>query len=268
VPVAVRLSWMVVALAALASVLPIAWPAIYRDNALVASGWFGNDLVTLAVAVPLLAGALLRAPGSDRARLVWFGLLAYMVYNYAFYLFGAAFNSLFLLYAGLFTLSAFALALALADTDVPILGRSVRYTTSVFGVALYMLLVALLLGGFWVSTSLEYVFTGRVPPVIEAVGHPTNVIAALDLSMVVSVALLAGHLLWRRRPWGFVLGVIWNVKGAAYMTALSAAAFAEFRSGAAENATQIALWAPIGVGCAVSALVLLRALADGPRPSA
>ncbi|HHY46565.1 MAG TPA: hypothetical protein GX506_04605 [Firmicutes bacterium] len=50
------------------------------------AGWFGNDLVTLSVALPLLVGALvLSMKGSHRAQLVWFGILDYMLYNYAFY---------------------------------------------------------------------------------------------------------------------------------------------------------------------------------------
>jgi len=70
---------------------------LYRNIALVASSWYGNDLVTLDVATPLLVVALLGAwSGSRRAVLMWMGLLACSLYNAALYLFGAAFNSLFL----------------------------------------------------------------------------------------------------------------------------------------------------------------------------
>ena len=69
---------------------------LYRDNLLVTSGWYGNDLVTLMVAVPLLVVALIFSMrGSQRAHLVWLGMLDYMLYNYAFYLFGTAFNGFF-----------------------------------------------------------------------------------------------------------------------------------------------------------------------------
>ncbi|PIG94919.1 hypothetical protein [Gloeocapsopsis sp. IPPAS B-1203] len=44
---------------------------LYRDNLFVTSGWFGNDLVTLVVAFPILVIALiLSARGSQRAQLV------------------------------------------------------------------------------------------------------------------------------------------------------------------------------------------------------
>lgn len=65
----------------------------------------------------LVAALVLARRGSGRAQLVWLGMLAYTLYNYAFYLFGAAFNSLFLVYAALFTLSVFALLFGLVALD-------------------------------------------------------------------------------------------------------------------------------------------------------
>ena len=45
---------------------------LYRDKAVVAAGWYGNERGTLVVAVPLLVVALLGAwGGSRRAYLVW-----------------------------------------------------------------------------------------------------------------------------------------------------------------------------------------------------
>ena len=69
----------------------------YQDPEPVAAVFRGYDLVALVVAVPLLAATLLpTARHSARAQLVWVGMLAYAAYDYAFYVFGAAFNDLFL----------------------------------------------------------------------------------------------------------------------------------------------------------------------------
>jgi len=71
-----------------------------RDADWIRATWFGNDLVTLSIAVPLLvAGAVSARRGSSCGLLVWLGVLGYSVYNYAFYLFGAALNAFLLLYA-------------------------------------------------------------------------------------------------------------------------------------------------------------------------
>jgi hypothetical protein len=70
-------------------------PDVYRDNALVRAAWYGNDLVTLFVATPLLiVSARLMQGGSERGMLLTLGMLAYSGYNYSFYLFGAAHNDL------------------------------------------------------------------------------------------------------------------------------------------------------------------------------
>jgi len=66
--------------------------------------WFGNDWVTPAIALPLLTtGLLLDRRGSICGRLLWLGALGYAVYNYAFFLFGAALNSFFPLYVAAFS---------------------------------------------------------------------------------------------------------------------------------------------------------------------
>ncbi|MFN2195339.1 MAG: hypothetical protein ACK2UW_04365, partial [Anaerolineales bacterium] len=88
---------LVAVLAAAASAGGILLDGLYRDNRWSASQFIGNDYVTLLVAVPLLTlGLWLAARGSGRGQLVWLGVLHYMLYNYAFYLFGAAFNAFFL----------------------------------------------------------------------------------------------------------------------------------------------------------------------------
>jgi len=87
--------------------------------------------------------------------------------------------------------------------------------------------------------------------------HPTNVTVALDLWLVVTFGLLGGVWLSRGRGWGLVISTVWTVKGALYMTALSAASVAAYRMGAAPDLAQLALWVPIGVACGLGAFVLL-----------
>jgi hypothetical protein len=87
------LSICIAILAAIAALGGLLLPGLYRDNPFVTAVWKGNDLVTLAVAVPLLAAAMVFSMrGSVRAFLIWMGMLDFMLYNYAFYLFAAAFN--------------------------------------------------------------------------------------------------------------------------------------------------------------------------------
>lgn len=256
---AVALAWsaIVAGLMALASVLGLLYPSLYRDNLLVSAGWLGNDLVTLIVATPALVVAMARARrGSLRGVLVWLGLLDYALYNYAFYLFGAAFNAAFLLYVAIVTASTFALVLGVASLDAPEVARHAGHRAP-RAVAAFLLLLSLGLGGFHAAVAVSFVLTGETPGLLTTIGHPTNVIAALDLWLVVSLSVVAARWLWRRQPWGLVLAAVLTVKGAFYMLALSVATLSAARSGALGNLDQLWLWGSLGAGCAWAALVLL-----------
>jgi hypothetical protein len=232
---------------------------IYRDNALVAAGWLGNDVVTLVLAVPLLVlGAAWARAHSPRGLLVCLGLLAYAAYNYAFYLFGAAFNALFLVYVAILALSTVGLIARLASAEVREVVARVTPDRTARWVGGAVVAISAVLGAFWVALSLGYVVTGSVPSMVTATDHPTNVTGALDLWLVVTFGLWGGTWLAMGRAWGFLITAVWTLKGAVYMTALSAASYTAYRSGAAAGLAQLALWIPIGVVCAVGAVLLLR----------
>jgi hypothetical protein len=98
---------------------------VYRDEAFALDAWRVNDPVTLFAAVPLaLASFALAWRGSLRALLVLLGTMQYALYNYAFYLFGAALNAHFLLYVAALVVSGLALLAGLAALDAPAVGRS------------------------------------------------------------------------------------------------------------------------------------------------
>lgn len=261
----VGLSAAVTVLMASAAAAGVFGEGVYHDNGLVRAGWLGNDLVTLLVAVPLLGGATWRArQGAARARLVCLGLLAYALYNYAFYLFGASYNGLFLAYVAILACSTFGL---IAGVTSPPLGRiaaTVRTRPAHRAVGAVVLLISLMLGLFWMALAVRHLATGEVPPMVAATGHPTNVTGALDLWLVVSFGALAGYWLLNGRAWGYVVATIWTLKGSVYMAALTAATVAARWTGHLDDMTQLALWVPIGVACTIGAAVLLR---DCPRTS-
>ena len=104
----------------------------YRDVEWIKATWFGNDWVTLVVAVPLLAVAVVLARrGSTRGLLLWLGMLGYAAYNYAYYLLGAALNAFFVLYVSALVLSVVTLILSLSRIDVAIVAASFRPQTPV-----------------------------------------------------------------------------------------------------------------------------------------
>jgi hypothetical protein len=264
-----RLAYLVAALMAAAATLGLLVPGVYHDNALVTAAWRGTDLVTLALGVPLLARAIRGSgTGSRLWRMVLLGMLLYALYNYAFYLFGAAFNALFLVYVAILAASGAGLLLGLGSLDAERAAAGFRPRAPLRAVAALLLTVSLLLGGFWIALSVAFLFTGEPPPMVAATDHPTNVTGALDLSLVVTLGVVAAVWLWQRRPWGCVLAVLWLVKGAVYMVALSSASVAAYLAGAAGDLAQVVLWAPIGLGCLLALAALLGHYRDDPAAAA
>lgn len=252
------LSALVTALTTVAAGGGLLIGGLYQGNALLRAGWFGNDLVTLLVAVPVLVASLVFSMrGSLRGHLVLLGMLDYTLYNFAYYLFGAAFNGFFLIYVTLFNLSAVALLFGLVGLDIETVGRSFRGHTPAKWIAGYMAFVALGLTVVYGADSLSFVATGQVPEIVINTGHLTNVVFALDLTLVVPWFVLAAIWLWQRRPWGYVLAVILNVKGAVYMLALSAVTVSAVQAGASDDLAQVWLWAFIGVVSLIASVVLL-----------
>ncbi|MDZ7792959.1 MAG: hypothetical protein U5P10_04480 [Spirochaetia bacterium] len=255
----IRLSVIIIILSTIASMGGIFIKDLYQDNFLVTSGWYGNDFVTLFLAVPMLAISLMLSKrGSQRAQLVLLGMFFYTLYNYAFYLFGAAFNSLFLIYVALFTLSIYTLIFGVSSLNLKVVTDQFSSKTPTKIISGYMIIVSVLLGAFHVSLSLKYVFTGQIPEFLILLDKSTNIISALDLSLTVSLGLLGAFWLWKRQQWGYVVAVIWNVKSFVYLSALSATTFWGFKTGASESIIELTLWVPIAAGCLISSILLLK----------
>jgi hypothetical protein len=160
---------------------------LYQDPASVVAMLRAYDLVTLVVVVPALAVALLPSlRGSPGARLVWLSALAYAVYDYATYVFGSAFNDLFLVHIALFSLSVFALALALANLDVASIAAGFRAGTPTRSVSVLLALPTVGLAAMWSFYALRFAFTGAAP------GESLLVLpsASVHLGYVLDLALL------------------------------------------------------------------------------
>jgi hypothetical protein len=174
-------------------------PGLYHDS----EGWVrqakASDLTTLALAVPLLVTALLRARSSDDfSRLIALGVLGYLAYGYAIFAFAIETNALSFLHYAVLGLSVWALLLTLVERepgsseanpspDLP------RRTTALFLVA-----VAGLFGVMWIGEIATAISTGAPAPAVAALGLVTNPVWAIDLTVALPLFAVAGVLLLRR----------------------------------------------------------------------
>lgn len=220
--VAYGLSAAIAALMAAASVAGLFIDGLYRDGAWAREAFRGGDLTTLALAVPILAASLtLSIRGSLRAQAVWIGALAYGIYNSAYYVFGAAFNDIFLIHIAVLTLSIWAIAMAVPGLDVGTIAAAFGAGRGVRWIGAFLALVGAILGGLWVALAIRFAVTGELMQNIPADG--IHLVFAIDLSLLVPALVVAGVLLWRRTQIGVVFGAVMTVMGALYQVNLLAA---------------------------------------------
>jgi hypothetical protein len=147
-------------------------------------------------------------------------MLFYGVYNYAYYVFGTAFSDVFLLHVVTFALSLYTLVVAVTTVDAEAVAARVTRGVTARVVAAVDVVVGTALVAAWGGYSLRFALTGAIPPDDVMPPAAIHLVYALDLSLLAPAFLIGGVLLWRRRPWGAVLGVAVNAFGAAYLTVL------------------------------------------------
>jgi hypothetical protein len=218
----------------------------YRDVQWIAMTWLGNDWVTLALALPLLAasGTLAARRRTPRPVLLWLGALAYAVYNYAYYLFGAALNAFFPLYLASVIAAALALLFALTSVSPEGIARTFHPRTPVRLLGAYFTFVAVSLAAVWLAMWASYIFAGRATPVEP---EAFKLVAALDSVLMIPALGIGGMLLWRRRPWGYLVTAIASVQASLYLTVLAVNAVVFVVSGLAETPGEIPTWVTLGV---------------------
>jgi hypothetical protein len=249
------LSAVLAVLMAVQSVLGRVFPGQYRDVEWIRLTWFGNDWLTLVLAVPLLVASLLLARGgSVRGLLLWLSMLGYGVYNYAYYMLGAALNAFFPLYIAALLLSVVTLILALSRIEVAEVAASFRPKTPVRIVGGYLIFVAMGLTFVWMGMWAAYVFAGQPTPVEP---DAFQLVAALDITIMVPALAFGGILLWRQNAWGYVVAAIAGIQGSLYLLVLSTNSVAAIFRGLAEAPGELPVWGTLAVTTTAGTALLL-----------
>lgn len=166
----------------------------------------GQDLVTLAVALPALVfGAVLAGRGSERARLVWLGVLTYLVYTYAISAFVVRFNPLFLVYVALLGCSLYALIGGLATTDFEAVRARFSRRTPVKATSIFLMALAVVFYSAWLGETVPALISGGVPRSVTENGTPTNPVHVLDMAWMLPAMALTAVWLWRKRALAYTL---------------------------------------------------------------
>jgi hypothetical protein len=184
----------------------LAGDGLYRyDTVFTAANNTAVDVVILAFGIPLVVKAWLQhRNGSPRGTLLLTGALGYLLYVYANYALGVTYNPLYLAYVTMLSASLFgfvaalnemnraALAAAAADPGVP------HWSLSWF-----LLASAAVTAVVWLQPLVTALLQGAAPELLDV--YTTTVTYSLDLAVITPAAALAGLLVRRRQPLGYLL---------------------------------------------------------------
>jgi|GEM_PF-1953474 hypothetical protein len=208
-------------------------PSVYQDNEPIKTIFQSNDFITLITFIPLIIVVFIRSKSHHDAlnELTWAGLIWYLFYNYLYYLFGAHFNDLYLIYLLITVMSIPLLIMTVQDVIKRLsfihplnpLKRSV--------LMIYLWFIALGLSVVYVMQSITYILTDELPSIITLSGHVTSIVFSLDAMMVILVFIYIALLIKKKNPLGIALGWIVNLKGAIYMMVMT---YASYQTGSKE----------------------------------
>lgn len=154
-----------------------------------------TDVVNMVIGLPMLLGAIVVARrGVLLGLLFWPGMLLFVAYHAIAFAAGVPFTGQFYLYAVLAALSIYTLVRLLASLDASTVRQRLQGRVS-----------ERIAGGALVGLGL--LFTGLVLQIItDPSSTPSQVATGIADLIIIPALLVGGALLWRRQPWGYVLG--------------------------------------------------------------
>jgi len=228
----------------------------FYDTVSSAAQMQGNDLVTLAIGLPLLAiSAWLAFHGSLRGRLLLTGTLGFFLYTYMSMATLTAYNKLFLVYVALFTLSLYAFILCMLSFDLSNLPAQFSEKLPRGWIAGLTFVVAAFLSFAWLGRILAPLMQNQTPALENTT---TLVIQFMDLALIAPASVIAGILLLGRNPWGYLLASILLTKGVTMGLGVSAMGINMALRGVPDSLAIVIPFLVITAATLGTAVVLLR----------
>jgi hypothetical protein len=184
----------------------LAGDGLYRyDTVFTAANNAAVDAIVLAFGIPLMVRAWLQhRDGSPRGTLLMTGSLGYLLYVYANYALGVAYNPLYLAYVTLLSACLFGFVAAFTATDrVALATAAADPRLPHRALSRFLLASAAVTAVVWLQPLVAALLQGRAPELLDV--YTTTVTYSLDLAVITPAAALAGLLVRRREPLGYLL---------------------------------------------------------------
>ncbi|MCP4543016.1 MAG: hypothetical protein GY832_38360 [Chloroflexi bacterium] len=196
---------------------------IYQNDSIYKAVLFrGFDWVGLLVCFPLFVlGIYLYQRGRLMGQLLLGSVFTYFAYIYLIGVMGNAFNSMFLVWTGLFSTGLFGLALVLKDLDILTLPEKLGPDFPQKGLSIYTVLFGLFLPIPYLAQIIPAYTTSSPPMTLDI--YTTLELAALEIGIMIPLHIVGGVLLWRKNAWGYIISILVAFAAAMTFTSLSVA---------------------------------------------
>lgn len=227
----------------------------------------GQDLVTLAFALPVLFGTLIQAfNGSRRALLLLLGVLGYVAYTYVSYTILVPMGPWFLLHVAIFGLALWAFIGGLGAVEPEVMKRQLEAGAPVKLVAGIVLAISGAITLLWLVQLVGAIVAPEAftPEQLQS-NRDLRIIFVLDLAIEMPLGALGGVLLWNRRPWGVVLATVFLVKAVTMLLALLAMSVFLMGAGLEASPWLTGFWGVLFFAALAVLVLHLRALNERPE---
>lgn len=199
----------------------------HYDTPLVALGNRVGDGVLLVLGIPLLIiSIVLYQRGSRRGGLLLAGVLAYFLYIYVSLAIGAVYNDFFLVYVVILAASFFGFVITLMSFDAQTLPAHFSVRLPHRGVGIFLIVSGIILCLVWLILSIiPALLQGSAPA--EVKHYTTFITGAIDLGIIAPAMIVAGRLILKRAPLGYLLAPVLLVFTVVLGTGLTVAGIAQ-----------------------------------------
>ncbi len=218
---------------------------IYKFNAKrMAAEGIGWDIFTLIIVLPcLLIAILFLKEGLNKVILFIIGVLAYLFYQYFMYALAWAFGKLFLLYILIYVLCLWGMIWLINEIDFKRLNEKLSSNFPRVSMIVMSIFMAILLLVMWLGRIIAGLRGDLAGGML--LGQTTMVVQALDLGLIVPIALFNAYLLFKKHSIGYLLSSIIVIKAIAMAGAISLMVIVALYTGSMKGVIELIIFISI-----------------------
>jgi uncharacterized membrane protein len=254
-------TYLIAALTLASCIISISTNSIYQDGEWANAQWFGQDIVTIALALPLVLISFIKGiKGNNRKwALVFCGVLLYYTYTYSFFMFAANLTFLYLFHLPIYGLSMIGLVIASIGLFNQNAGYSIESRWLKVGIILYLVFISLMISFLWLNDIMAHLFK---PDHLSDTpdGEAPLIIYSLDLAIIIPLMITSAISINKNLRWGYILTGIILTKTSTLGFALMAMALSMYSQNLNPDIFLIILWCIIGVIGTMLTILYLKEL--------